>query len=328
VCTESFGAAGAQPIKKGNEAEVKTLPNFFLVGAARSGTSSLDRYLSQHPQIYITPGKETHFFANDLFPPRFTGPGDDRLNRLLIRDEDQYAQLFAGVTGAKAVGESSVFYLCFPSTAERIAQTVPDAKIIMILREPVERAYSAYTFLVGRETLGFEEGLSREQERKLKGFEPMWWYKELGLYYGQVKHYLEVFGTGRVKVLLYDELFANPGQTLRDVFTFLQVKEDVVIDTSVRYNVAGVPKSRRLYTLLDHFIYNPSPPEKLVKSLVPLPLRRAWASKAIGMFTRPVPVDPQIHAQLKGYFAEDVRKLEGLLQRDLLCWHYREPSIA
>ena len=91
-------------------------------------------------------------------------------------------------------------------------------------------------FLVrdGRETSGFEEGLSREEERKQNGFEPMWWYKELSLYYRQVKHYLEVFGAKQVKVLLYDEIFADPGQTLRDVFTFLGAKEDVVVDTSVR----------------------------------------------------------------------------------------------
>jgi len=309
---------------------VKTLPNFFIVSAARSGTSSLDRYLSQHPEIYITPRKETHFFARDYLPPRFMGTGGERLNRLLIRDEDQYAQLFVGATGAKAIGESSAFYLYFPGTAERIAQEVPDAKIIITLREPVARAYSAYMMLVrdGRETLRFEEGLSQEEERKQKGFEPIWWYKELSSYYKPIKHYLEVFGTQRVKVLLYDELFANPGQVLCDVFTFLGVKEDVVIDTSVRYNLSGVPKSRRLYTLLDNFIYNPSPLEKRIKSLVPLHLRMAWASKIIGMFTRPVPIDAQVRAEFKAYFAEDVSKLEDLLQRDLLCWQYREPSIA
>jgi hypothetical protein len=309
---------------------MKTLPNFFIIGAARSGTSSLDRYLSQHPEIYITPRKETHFFARDSLPPRFEGPGDERLNSRIIRDEDQYIQLFTGAPGAKAIGESSAFYLCFPSTAEQIAQAVPDARIIMILREPADRAYSSYMFLVrdNRETLGFAESLSQEEERKQKGFEPMWWYKELGLYYWQVKHYLEVFGTQRVKVLLYEELFANPEQTLRDVFTFLGVKEDVVIDTSVRYNVSGVPKSRRLYAPLDHFIYHPSPLEKHIKSLIPLPMRIAWASKVIGTATRQVPVDPQVHTPLKAYFAEVVGKLEDLLQRDLGCWHYRELSIA
>jgi Sulfotransferase domain len=306
------------------------MPNFFIVGAARSGTSSLDHYLRQHPQLYTTPRKETHFFASDSFPPYFTGPGDERMNELLVRDKEQYTQLFTSAAGAKAIGEASAFYLCFPEVAERIAQAVHDPKIIMILREPVDRAYSAYMFLLRdhRETLGFAEGLDREEERKQKGFEPMWWYKELSLYSSQVKHYLEVFGRQRVKVLLYEEFFANPAVVLREVFTFLGVKEDVVVDTSVRYNISGTPKSQMLYSILDHFIFYPSPLEKRIKSLVPLHLRRAWASKAIGMFTRPVPLDPQIQVQLKEYFAEDVGKLEDLLQRNLHCWHYREPSIA
>jgi hypothetical protein len=309
---------------------VKTLPNFFIVGAARSGTTSLDRYLSQHPEIYVTPRKETHFFAVDDFPPSFKGPGDEKLNTSVIRDQEQYAQLFASVTGKKAIGESSAFYLYFLGTAERIAQAVPDAKIIILLREPVGRAFSAYSYMVsnGRETLSFEEGLNQEEERRQEGWEPIWWYKELGLYYRQVRHYLEVFGTQQVKVLLYDELCANAGQMLRDVFAFLGVEEDVVIDTSVRHNPSGAPKSRRLYTLLGNFIDNPNFLEKRIKSLLPLRLREAWASKAIDKLTRPALLDPQIHAQLQAYFAEDVSKLEDLLHRDLLSWQSQRPNIA
>jgi len=306
------------------------MPNFFIVGAARSGTTSLDRYLSQHPEIYITPKKETHFFADGHFPSCFKGSGDERLNRRLIRDEEQYTQLFAGVTEKKAVGESSVFYLCYPATAKRIAQTLPEAKIIILLREPVARTYSSYTFLFrdGRETLGFEEGLSWEKERKEQGFEPMWWYKELSSYYTQVKQYIDEFGEEQVKILLYEELYANPDRVLRDVFAFLGVKEDVSIDTSIRYNLSGVPKSRKLYNLLDHFIDKPSPFEKRIKSLVPLHLRIAWASKIIGMFTRSVPIDPQMKEQLKTYFAEDVGKLEDLLHRNLSGWHFQKPNLA
>ena len=298
------------------------MPNFFIVGAARSGTTSLDRYLGQHPEIYMAPRKEVNFFTADHFPR--TGPGDERINREVIRDKNQYAQLFAGVAGDKAIGESSVFYLCYPGTAERIAQTVPNAKIIMVLRDPVDRAYSAYLHLVrnGREHLGFAEALSREEERRQKGFEPMWWYKELGRYYQQVTQYLDVFGTQRVKVLLYDELFAKPWQVLRDVFVFLGVQEDVVIDTTVHYNHGGVPKYWRLYMLLDNFIAEPNALEKCIKSLVPARLRAAYANKAMSMLLRPVPMDPKVHAQLKSYFAEDVRKLEELLHRDLCHWKY------
>lgn len=304
------------------------MPNFFIVGAPRSGTTSLDLYLSQHPDIYISPKKETHFFAGNPFPSQFTGPGDERLNRLLILDEAQYAQLFACTNGSRAIGEASVFYLSWPGTAERIAQEVPNAKIIILLREPVARAYSAYLLLVrdGRETLGFEESLNREAERKEKGFEPIWWYKELSLYYSQVKRYLDVFGIRQVKVLLYDELAANPGQVLRDIFRFLCVEEEVTIDTSVRFNTSGVPKSRRLYRILDNFIYNPGPLEKRIKSLIPPHVRLEWASRITGMFLRPVSMDPQLHSHLKTFFAEDVGKLEHLLKRDLRSWRTASPA--
>ena len=246
------------------------------------------------------------------------------MNRKVMRDQADYAQLFAGVAGEKAIGESSAFYLCLPGVAERIVQAVPDARIILILREPADRAYSAYMLLVrdGRETLSFEEGLSREAERKQQGFEPMWWYKDLSLYASQVKRYLEVFGRERVKVLVYEELYTHPAQALREVFAFLEVREDVVINTSVRYNVSGAPKSRRLHTLLYKLMDNPNSLAKRVKPAL------AW--KAMGKFLlRPNPkMNPQTNAQLKAYFAEDVAKLEDLLHQDLLCWHYREPSIA
>ena len=299
---------------------MKTLPSFFVVGAARSGTTSLYRYLGQHPEIYMAPKKEVHFFAAEHFP--YTGPGDEWLNMRLIRDEEQYAQLFAGVTTEKAIGDPSAYYLCLPGTAERIARAVPDAKIIMMLREPVARAYSSYMHLArdGRENLKFAEGLSREAERKQQGFEPLWWYKELGLYYSQVKRYLEVFGPEHVKVLLYEEFYADPGQALRDVFVFLGVREDVAIDTSVRYNVSGLPRSRRLYTLL-HNCYT------LLCNFVGK-TSSALAHKAVSVLVQGVPMDPQVQAQLKTYFTQDVGKLEELLQRDLHCWHYREPSLA
>ncbi|HEY6539921.1 MAG TPA: sulfotransferase [Ktedonobacteraceae bacterium] len=309
---------------------MKTFPNFFIIGAARSGTTSLEEYLCQHPDIYITTKKESHFFAADHFPPAFKGPGDDRLNERVIRDEQTYTQLFTNRQGTKAIGETSVFYLCYPDSAERIAQVVPDAKIIIVLREPVARAYSAYMFLKrdGRETLDFAGALDREEERKQQDFEPMWRYKELGLYYDQVRHYLEVFGSEQVKVLLYEELYANQGYLLRDVFAFLGVKEDVVVNTSVRYNLSGVPKWRKLYAPLDKFIFHAGPVSRYIKSLVPKRLRTAWASKAIGLLTEQVPIDPELQAQLRAYFAEDVRKLESLLQQDLLPWQYQKPSLV
>ena len=156
----------------------------------------------------------------------------------------------------------------------------------------------------------------------------MWWYRELSLYYRQVKHYLDVFGSQNVKVLLYEELFSRQQEVLQEVFGFLGVKEDVHIDTSVRYNISGSPKSRKLYSMLNNFMFDANPLEQRIKTLVPQRLRVIWASKLIGAVTRPLPLEPQIEAQLKAFYTEDVGKLEELLQRDLLCWHYREPSLA
>jgi hypothetical protein len=304
------------------------MPNFFIVGAARSGTTSLDRYLDQHPEIYLSPRKEMHFFAANYFPR--TGPGDERLNKRVIFEANQYTQIFAEANGAKAVGESSVFYLCLPGTADRIAEAVPNAKIIIVLREPVDRAYSAYLHLVrdGREHLEFEEALSQEEKRKQQGFEPMWWYKEVSLYYQQVKQYLDVFGRQNVKVLVYDELFAYPDRVLRDVFAFLAVSEDVTINTSVRYNVAGVPKSRKLYTLLDNFMTKPGALGERIKSLLPMQLRAASANKLMAMMLDSSSVNPQIDRQLRDYFTEDVGKLEELLHKELLSWHYQRLNLT
>lgn len=311
---------------------MNTMPNFFIVGTARSATTSLDQYFRSHPEIYMQKIKDTHYFAASQFPSSFKGPGDDHLNRRIIRDETQYNQLFTNAAGKKAIGEASAFYLSSPGTAERIAQAVPDAKILIILRDPIERAYSAYMLLRrdNRETLGFAEGLRLEEERKQQGFEPMWQYKELSLYYKQVKYYLDVFGAQHVKVLLYDELFTNSIPALRDIFTFLGVREDIVIDTSIRYNTGGVPISPKLYTWMDNFINAPSPLGKRVKSLVPLQLRTQVGSKIMEKIVKPIPmvsqIDSQTYTQLKEYFAEDVRKLEGLLHRDLSNWNRAKAS--
>ncbi len=298
------------------------IPNFFLVGAARSGTTSLDRYLSQHPEIFITRWKEGHFFASDELPDAYKGVGDERLNGRLIRDPDQYARLFDGATGYRAVGESSVFYLCYPGTAERIKQASPGGKILIILRNPVERAYSAYGHLVrdGRERSGFAEGLSLEDMRRSMNYEPMWWYTDASRYYHQVKRFLDVFGPQQIRVLMYEELYAQPQQVLRDVFGFLGVREDVAIDTSVRYNAGGVPKSRRVYTYIDRLIYRPGRIARGIKAIVSPDIRMEWVNRAMALLVQQEPMHPLVRTRLEALFADEVSQLEELLHRDLAGW--------
>ncbi len=145
-----------------------TLPNFLVIGATKSGTTSLYTYLKQHPEVYM-PMKEPNFFALEgREPPFFRGPeGWKEPSQKRITDLEGYRTLFAGASGEKAMGEVSPLYLYAPQAAYRIRRYVPEAKLVAILRNPVERAYSAYMHLVreDREPLGFAEALKEEERR-------------------------------------------------------------------------------------------------------------------------------------------------------------------
>lgn len=297
------------------------LPNFLIVGAAKSGTSSLDRYLSQHPDVYIPPKKEAHFFSIPDFPPRFQGPGDEGMNQYTLRDRAAYEHLFDDVTGQKAVGESSVFYLYYPGTAQRIRESIPNAKIIILLRNPVDRAFSAYTHLIRdeRESMSFEDSMAQEAARRAADYEPMWLYRELGRYTEQVKRYFDEFGRDQVKVLVFEEFVKNPSLYVREVLDFLGVDPDVSIDTSLTINESGKPSSRLVY----NFISKPNGLKELVKPLFPAAVRERLGLRAKSMVLQKVSMDPATRAQLEAYFTDEIASLAELLQRDLHVWRPR-----
>lgn len=304
------------------------LPNFFIVGAAKSGTSSLDRYLSQHPDIYIPPKKEAHFFSIADFPSQFEGPGDEGMNLYTVRNPSEYEQLFDGVRNETSIGESSVFYLYYPGTAKRIQRAIPNAKVIVILRNPVDRAFSAYTHLIrdGRETLSFEQSLAQEEKRKSMHFEPMWLYRELGLYSTQVKRYLDVFGREQVHVVIFEEFLKNPEEHLKGVLNFLGVKADIEIDTSTEYNESGQPKLRWMYD----FISKPNGLKEIIKPLFPPAMREKLGIRAKSMMLTKMQMETATRAKLTNYFAGDIARLEEILERSLSVWTNwnREPDLA
>lgn len=294
------------------------LPNFFIVGAAKCGTSSLDQYLSQHPEIYIPPKKEAHYFSIDSFPRTFTGPGDEGMNLYTIRKKNLYAQLFEVSETYRAVGESSVFYLYYPGTAKRIYAEIPDAKIIILLRNPVDRAFSAYMHLIRdeREDLTFEQGLNREEYRKNLDYEPMWLYKELGMYSQQVRQYLEVFGRSQVKVVIFEEFIRDKQAVLVDVLNFLNVNSKFPIDTSLQFNESGKPKARWLY----NFVSKPNPLKELVKPFISDAVRERLGIRAKSMLLEKASMAHETREGLEDLFEEDISALESLLRRDLSIW--------
>ena len=199
-------------------------PNFFIVGAGKSGTTSLWVYLTQHPEVYMHPTiKEPSFFCN------LCG----------CRDFDAYLRLFADVQEEKAVGEASHAYLTSPESAAWIQKVYPEAKIIITLRNPVDRAYSLYNWMIreGYEWVyPFEKALVAEKDRiadeYFKYNNPQYYYNYLyfnsGLYAEQINRYLELFSKKQILFILFEDLKTNPVSTTKQVYEFLGVDSSFV----------------------------------------------------------------------------------------------------
>ena len=203
-------------------------PNFFVLGAAKSGTTALYDYLRQHPDIYMSPRKETNFFALMGRRPDYRGPGDaETINALSISMKADYLAQFADVTAERAVGEASPLYLYDPAVPARIRHCLPHAKLVVILRQPADRAFSAFlhTRRDGREPVDdFERALALEDARVAAGWEHLWHYWRMGLYGAQVRRYRQLFPADQLHVVLYDEFCANPEGVLASIFRFLGVE--------------------------------------------------------------------------------------------------------
>ena len=296
------------------------LPNYLVIGAAKAGTTSLRSYLDQHPEVFVTARGEPSFFAHEGETLAFSGPGDSDWNGSFVTDLAAYRGLFAGADGCKAVGEISPRYLYFEKAPERIARHLPEARLIAILRHPVDRAYSH--FLMNR-SRGCEpaatlpEAIQKEAEREAQGWGWDWRYVGAGLYHGQMQRYFARFPKERIKVFLYEDL-KDQEAFFAELFTFLGVDPAFRPDTSVRHRKAALPKSYAL----QHLVKQPGAAKTIFKQLVPAGTRarlKKWATSWNA--TAPERLAPEVRRDLFGrYFAEDCRRLEPLIERSLDPW--------
>lgn len=292
-------------------------PNFFIVGSAKAGTSSLFHYLELHDGVYMSPIKEPHFFCSNSFPDQFTGPGDEGFSQNRLRNLDDYLELFDAGKDVPIRGEGSVYYLYFPDVAERLHQFNPSTKIVIVLRNPVDRAYSAYMHTIrdGRETLTFEEALAQEEARREMGYQPLWWYRELGLYSAQVERYLNVFPKEQLKIILFEDM-KDPQKVVHETLQFLGLDANVAIDTGVRYNESGVPKSRAVY----RFFAERNIIKEAIKPLLPKKFRQRLGQRAKSMVLRKESMNPNTRNELREFYREDILRLQSLIGRDLSSW--------
>jgi hypothetical protein len=293
------------------------MPNFLILGAAKAGTTSLYHYLQQHPNIYMSPLKEPKFFALEGQSLDFRGPSQ-LINQTSVTTLADYQALFASVGQESAIGEASPVYLYYPETAGRIARSLPQVKLIAILRDPVDRAFSSYSHLVreGFEPLEFGAALAAETERIQDRWAPLWYYQAKGFYYEQLKRYTDLFPTEQIKIYLFEDLCCDPLAVVQDIYTFVGVDPTFVPDMAKR-NVSGVPKNRTLQTLLTR----DNPVKTVAKTLMPKRFRRSLSQnlQARNLGSK-LELDPQIEQRLRDLYAQDVRQLQDLIQRDLSAW--------
>ena len=297
------------------------LPNFLVIGAQKAGTTALYHYLKQHPQVYMSPVKEPHFFSYEGEEPDHRGPRDrEILSRMVVTDRNAYGELFRGAAGEAAVGEASAGYLYDPEAPRCIRRYAPDARLIAVLRDPAERAYSSFLHMVrdGREPLDdFGLALQAEEARIRDNWSSIWHYRRAGLYHAQLKRYYEAFGKEQVRVYLYEDLKGDPGGVLRDAFGHIGVDDGFVPDVSARHNVSGVPKSRALHG----FLGSSHPLKSALKPFVPEAARlRLVTLMRNRNLSKPAPLSPEVRERLIGEFREDILRLEELIQRDLSGW--------
>jgi hypothetical protein len=299
-----------------------TMPNFLIIGAGKSGTTSLYHYLRQHPEVYMSPVKEPKFFAVEGKELNFRGPNDETsMNRGSITSIEAYRGLFREVTDEKAIGEASPLYLHSLEAPGRIKHYIPEARLIAVLRDPVQRAYSSFLQRVqkGQEPLhDFAQALREEENRMRDNWAPRWYSKRIGFYYAHLKRYYDLFEHDRIRVYLHEDLKADPVGVARDVVRFLGVNDAFTPDISLRYNVSGVPRSAALQA----FLSRPNPAKSLLKRFLSEDLRRrvAVSLENRNIAGPPPPLDPNVRKELQDLYREDILNLEKLIGRDLSRW--------
>ncbi len=284
------------------------LPNFMIIGVAKAGTTSLYHYLDQHSEIYVPHVKAPNFFGyEDARAWSFNDEGKaPLLQNFPVRTFDEYEALFAGVKDEIAIGEASPQYFRCPNAARRIHECIPDVKLIASLRNPADRAFSGFLMRTRRgETVksSYEE-LTAEASHVKEGF-----------YYKRLKRYFDLFQKDQIRICIFETFKQDSAKTVIELFSFLGVDSNFVVDTSVKHNPAGIPKIK----LINRFFFNP----KLIRAAKSLLSRRMQetAKRIQKKNLKPPPVFPSdLRADLLDLYREDIHKLEDLLDRDLSIW--------
>lgn len=297
------------------------MPNFLLIGAQKCGTTALYNVLQQHPEIYMSPLKEPTYFALNNAPLPYTVASKEYQARLRYTPES-YAALFQGVSRQRAVGEASALYLSSyqpERTAANIQAFNPQMRLIALLRQPAERAWSAYHYYRAR---GFEPikrfpaALAAEATRRKGNDLPDLRHFANGCYFANLQPYFDRFPHTQIRVYLYEEWNQQPQVVLRDLFAFLGVDNHVVIEPK-RANVTFSYRHHWLY----RFLYEPNRARRMLEKILRGRLRTRIYSKLRSYNQQQLPpLDARMRQELTERYRNDIAQLQALIGRDLSHW--------
>ena len=310
------------------------LPNFFIVGAPKAGTTSLYNYLDQLEQVYMSPLKEPNYFASELRLENFVAEARPRMAREmrslqqylrgdlqekrfggLVSNWDDYLRLFKNVSDEIAIGEATPCYLWSRTAARNIAERIPHAKIIINLRNPVDRAFSQYLHMVtvGSTRRSFRRQLDANLHAKGEQLGPLRPLLEFGHYCEQIERYFEAFPRSQIHISFYEDLENDPASLVSDLFSFLGVDASRAIDMSTRYTEPRIPRLLGATYYLKKWRIWPH----LRRIALPLgPRARSWIHHPREQLS----MDPADRAFLTDYYRKDIEMLAKLLKRDLAAW--------
>lgn len=286
-------------------------PNLFIPGAAKAGTTSIYKYLNGHPDVFMSPIKEPHFFSRDITIHRS------------IRTEHEYLDLFRNVGNRRCFGEASTSYLPSKVAARLIYEFNPDAKIIISLRNPVDMMYSTHFFLVYvnlQKTISFREALENSKSISDHRFsEGAFDYRSGATLSPQVKRFLSVFPRNQVLIVLFDDLKSHPEPTYRQILEFIGVDPSFVPDFG-RANVSRQAK----WSLLHDLIVDP-PPWLLTicRPLLKSRLFHQFVERVDTLNSQPVnypTMDRELRRQLIDEFSQEIEDLARITGKNLSHW--------
>lgn len=293
-------------------------PTFMIIGAARAGTTALYDLVRQHPQVFMSAIKEPNYFAFEGELLDWRGPGNEFVNNSVHSWED-YTALFADAPDGMAAGEASPLYLWAPDAPKRIKARLPDVKMIAVLRNPIEQAFSHYLYARAQmiEPLNdFDAALKAEPQRLADHWQPLFQYSTFPRYAEQLKRFYAEFPKEQLKIFLYEDYRGDPKTMLSQIYDFIGVDPAFVPNLAHETNMGGQPRHQWLQNL----VMRPNPIASLAALVVPESARRTIRD----MVSRRNLARDQMSATAKAWLTnalkDDISQLQDMIGRDLSHW--------